>query len=308
MSLNGTTIAALAALLHASNSLAGDDPFADEVVSYEPGSNPAPGYSDPLTALGSPERFTGEGLFPGVVSFFNPPFLTCEIVSIGTGGHLVVRFDTAVLDDPMNPFGIDLLVFGNAGFIDGSFPAGVVGGVFGADGGSVELSADCENWVAVPEVTADGLLPTLGYLDSGPYDTVPGEVPSDFTLPPDPALSLGDLMGLSHEELLVIYGGSGGGTGVDLGAVNLPSVTCVRIVNGGATHIEIDALSDVAPVRRGDPADIDGDGTVGVTDLLALLAAWGPCPPPPGPCAADLDGDGTVGVTDLLALLAAWDL
>ena len=26
------------------------------------------------------------------------------------------------------------------------------------------------------------------------------------------------------------------------------------------------------------PADLDGDGTVGITDFLALLAAWGPCP------------------------------
>jgi hypothetical protein len=58
----------------------------------------------------------------------------------------------------------------------------------------------------------------------------------------------------------------------------------------------------IAPV----PGDLDGDGTVGITDLLALLAGWGPCPAPPAPCLADLDGDGTVGITDLLALLADW--
>jgi hypothetical protein len=28
----------------------------------------------------------------------------------------------------------------------------------------------------------------------------------------------------------------------------------------------------------GHQADFDGDGIVGITDLLALLAAWGPCP------------------------------
>ncbi|MBT8484379.1 MAG: hypothetical protein KJO43_02300, partial [Phycisphaerae bacterium] len=50
------------------------------------------------------------------------------------------------------------------------------------------------------------------------------------------------------------------------------------------------------------PADITGDGTVGFTDLLALLAAWGPC----AGCPADLDGDGIVGFTDLLELLASW--
>ena len=50
-------------------------------------------------------------------------------------------------------------------------------------------------------------------------------------------------------------------------------------------------------------SDFDGDGLVTVADLLVLLAAWGPCPPP---CPPDLDGDGLVTVADLLALLAAW--
>ena len=52
--------------------------------------------------------------------------------------------------------------------------------------------------------------------------------------------------------------------------------------------------------------DLDGNGTIGVTDLLLLLASWGGCPPPPQSCPADLDGDGGVGVTDLLILLASW--
>lgn len=54
------------------------------------------------------------------------------------------------------------------------------------------------------------------------------------------------------------------------------------------------------------PGDLDGDGLISVIDLLALLAAWGPCAAPPDPCSADLTGDGSVGVTDLLALLANW--
>ncbi len=53
------------------------------------------------------------------------------------------------------------------------------------------------------------------------------------------------------------------------------------------------------------PEDLDQDGLVGVTDLLALLAAWGPCPAE-GSCPADLDGTGAVGIADLLALLGAW--
>ncbi|MCH8150837.1 MAG: hypothetical protein IH830_00505 [Planctomycetes bacterium] len=54
------------------------------------------------------------------------------------------------------------------------------------------------------------------------------------------------------------------------------------------------------------PGDLDGDGVVGILDLLALLAAWGPCPDPPQECPADLDNDTTVGILDLLTLLANW--
>ena len=50
------------------------------------------------------------------------------------------------------------------------------------------------------------------------------------------------------------------------------------------------------------PADLDGDGSVGITDLLALLGAWGTDPGGP----PDFDGDNTVGILDLLTLLANW--
>ncbi len=55
------------------------------------------------------------------------------------------------------------------------------------------------------------------------------------------------------------------------------------------------------------PGDLNGDCTVNVPDLLALLAAWGPCSVPcPPTCVADVNGDCLVGVPDLLALLANW--
>ncbi len=55
------------------------------------------------------------------------------------------------------------------------------------------------------------------------------------------------------------------------------------------------------------PGDLDGDGIVGVADLLLLLGAWGPCPGPcPPACLADTNGDCAVNVADLLTLLADW--
>ncbi|MEE8156397.1 MAG: hypothetical protein V3T53_15690 [Phycisphaerales bacterium] len=50
------------------------------------------------------------------------------------------------------------------------------------------------------------------------------------------------------------------------------------------------------------PWDIDGSGSVGASDLLGLLASWGPC----RGCSADFDDSGNVGASDLLALLANW--
>ena len=54
------------------------------------------------------------------------------------------------------------------------------------------------------------------------------------------------------------------------------------------------------------PGDTDGNELVNIVDLLALLAAWGACPPPPACCPADFDHNGQVAINDLLALLAAW--
>ncbi len=56
------------------------------------------------------------------------------------------------------------------------------------------------------------------------------------------------------------------------------------------------------PVLTG---DVTGDGEVNVQDLLALLAAWGPCEAG-RPCHADFDGDGFVSFNDLIQLLSAW--
>ena len=51
--------------------------------------------------------------------------------------------------------------------------------------------------------------------------------------------------------------------------------------------------------------DLDGDGSVGVKDLLILLGDWGPCADCDD-CLADLDDDCTVGEKDLLILLGNW--
>ncbi len=51
------------------------------------------------------------------------------------------------------------------------------------------------------------------------------------------------------------------------------------------------------------PEDLDGDGVVGVSDILVALSDWGFC----SCCSSDLNADGEVNVSDLLAIIAAWD-
>jgi len=277
-----------------------DSPFASSVVSYVAGSGAVAGFNNASVALGPPERFTGEGLIPQAVTPFQPAFRPNEVVSLGVGGRLVLAFDRDVVDDPRNPHGIDLIVYGNAFFTDGSFGFGSVAGL-ASEGGTIRVSADGVNWVLAKGLAADGLFPTLGYLDVGPFSTTPGLVESDFLKPMDPAITLGDCVGLSYEELLALYDGSGGGTGIDLATLGLDRIRYVRIDGPTAfgSSPEIDAVADVAPVAI--PGDLDFDGDVGSSDLGILLTRWGT-----SDTLADIDGNGLVGSEDLGVLLTNW--
>ena len=49
------------------------------------------------------------------------------------------------------------------------------------------------------------------------------------------------------------------------------------------------------------PADTNGDSSVDVLDLVALITAWGT-----DDADADINNDGTVDVNDLVDLVVAW--
>lgn len=49
--------------------------------------------------------------------------------------------------------------------------------------------------------------------------------------------------------------------------------------------------------------DIDGDSTVGVSDLLIVIDEWGRCQPD---CSGDVTANGSVGILDLLQVLKHW--
>ena len=206
-------------------------PWATEVISYSPGATAAPDFDNPQTALGVPTRFTGENVFGGqfasVVSPFSPPFGTDEIVSIGEGGHLTVRFDSPIRNDPSNPFGVDLIVFSNAGFV-GTGTVGDPPAMFGVGSAQIEVSRDGVDFFSLGDIDTS-LFPTMGYRDGGPFDSRRGTVRTEFQTPVDPSLTLDDFAGLNLGQIRGLYGASGGGIPVDVAAAMLDEIYFVRL-------------------------------------------------------------------------------
>jgi len=226
--------------------------YASGVVNYTAGTGAAVGYDNPSVALGEPSRVT-PGEFGGPVDPFSPPYLSSQLVSVGTGGSLTVRFALPISNDPAHAHGLDFLVFGNSGFIvtnafDENFnyigtPA-TDGSLFGAGGTTrVSVSADGNTFFTLNPALApavDALFPTDG---SG-----------NFGKPVDPSLNNGSFAGLTLEGIRNVYAGSGGGAGYDLGwaqdgngnPVTLTDISYVKVeVLGG--KVELDAFSAVVP-------------------------------------------------------------
>lgn len=241
---------ALAALLSGAACTASAGTFASTVVSYSPGAAPGPN-TDAAAALGSPTRFTGTQFgFPGAVTPFNPSFDPGETVGIGFGGQLTVRFDQPVQNDPLNPYGVDLLIFGNSFFFDpvNFSPTALA---LSAEAATVEVSQDGLAWFTVTGGQADGLFPTLGYSDqTDPFGGPAGLIETDFAVPVNPALAW---QGLSAAQIFAAYNGpfghSGGGAGIDLDPLGLAWVQYVRVSGTVAgSSPDIDAFSDVRAI------------------------------------------------------------
>ena len=132
---------------------------------------------------------------------------------------------------------------------------------------------------AIPDITGDGV-----------EDVVVG------TLFTDNALYVldGTQGAVLHTELMP--------SPVDAVAV-IPDVTgdgsweVLTGLRNGLMHCDSGGLDAAAQ----NPADIDGDGVVGVNDILLVIGAWGQ-----QGGVEDIDGDGLVGVSDLLMVLDSW--
>lgn len=230
--------------------------FADSVVAYNAGSGVASGYNDPTRTLGSPTVFIGyQNADP-----FNPPYRPSDIGGLGTGGSITLQFNAPIVNNAANPFGLDFIIFGHAGFLE-DFNTGTTDGSLFTGGTSdvrVSVSADGLNFFTLnPALTpkVDGLFPTDA--SGNPF------------LPVDPALTGADFAGKNLAGIRTLYAGSGGGAGFDLSwaidGSNLPvSLTSVDF-------IRLDVLSGVAYV---DAVSVVPEPSAGALLLAGAVLVW----------------------------------
>ncbi|NLX13695.1 MAG: hypothetical protein GXY44_08605, partial [Phycisphaerales bacterium] len=304
--------------------------FATAVIDYD---NSKSGmWNNPNAVLGRPTVDTTGDFYMwedivAVLPVFGP-WMPDEIYRIGQGTSLTVMFDRPVLNDPLNPCGVDFIIFGNTiqsvgdgQYWDNSDPNNMTIQTtnLSAERGLVSVSQDGITWYTFNNGPyADDWAPTLGRIydpehpDPSLINNYWWGLPTVATYPLNPALGPSDFLGKTVAEMAKEYGYSAGGTGFDLANLNppLPWIKYVRVMYWAAEGMtpEIDAFSIVAPVRI---PDFNCDSHVDMEDLVIFnRCRTGPGITPPGkfcnpqvedcsPCLrADLDGDGDVDQDD----------
>jgi hypothetical protein len=315
------------AMVYGSASPPAPYPYAFQVIDYVEGTG-AGSYNKPGSALGRPTVDVTDPWYslpsqPVPVVPVLQPWTPDELVSIGQGGSLTLAFDHRVENDALNPYGLDLIIFGNAHQVigggnywyNGNPNDTIVSGSVASEPGIVSVSQDGQTWYTFANGPyADSFAPTLGRVyDPNNPDKSMGDwnlwwgVPTDPTVPLDPNLTAAGFAGSSLAEMVRAYGQSAGGTAFDIGVFGLPWIQYVRIESPSGSGVvpEVDALADVTglPPHLG---DANKDNVVGIDDLRVLLANWNAAS---GKTWADGDftGDGAVRFADLSILAANWN-
>ena len=308
---------AILSLIRVTCASAGADPWADEVVDASAALDGSGLYTDPESVLGEPTRTYYDNAPPGgqflvslVAGAFNldAPGGNKVITTIESGQFIKVRFNEPVTDDPRNPFGVDLIVFGNSFFISGGSPTPdtdmaahfLLAAMF-AEPVTVAVSAsgvgspvsDPEEWYEYDAGPfADGLFPTNAY--EWNRQTSDWGDPLDYTLPADPSLTVARFGGLSAASAIDLYECSGGGTGYNLAPSGLAAIEYVYLTSGGG---EVDALADVFASL----GDFDRDGDVDLRDWSQFQNCFDPQHRATFPCvcrSADFDGGHEADLAD----------
>jgi hypothetical protein len=254
--------------------------FAVEVVSTN-GMDPRPQYNQPYAVLGRPTLEFIDALEDGTIhrtKIVDSPYWTDPNGSnvtfvVSTGGQITVKLGRKVYDDPNNPYGVDLIVFGNSyfmgtGYVNDQTDLDSYDLSTGIDGHSttVSVSQDGTNWYAYDTVTT--LFPQNAYLwDETNHSWTDEEMYP--TKPLDPSVYSMDFSSQPSANELAPFINSAGGSGYNLSESGFPWIQYVRIQPGAGTYTVIDAIAAVNPVTVGDALDITPDDlTSGITNLV----------------------------------------
>jgi len=223
-----------------------------EVVSFDPGTTAAAGFNQLAAVLGPPAKTNGANPFEGVVSPFNPPYKTGDILSIGETGHLTLRLSNYVVPQSGGP---EIGVFTNVGLLDSDYPNGKAGDVlgpddntFGIDSALVDVSEDGTTWASLGSVLFD--IPSNAFTDlADPFSLASGSAPADVQKPF--VGSLTDFAGKTYAgtspNTLDLLDGSAGGTWLDVSSSGLAQVGFIRFTVpenlAARASLELDAVS-----------------------------------------------------------------
>lgn len=240
-----------------------------EVISYD---NLGSGlYGDPNAVLGEPATVIKSDWSPGGsfrVKLVEPAFDTDMddnpvLTTILTGGHITVKFDGKVHNNPDNPYGIDFIIYSNAFFLGSGFVDDTTnmndlnitgGGSNFTEKGKVSVSQDGETWYTFDDgpYNKGNLFPTQAFQ----WDAVNAQWTDqkmDFTKAVNPALTVDDFIGKSAAEAIALYNGAGGGTGFNLNDVGLDWIQYVK-VEPALLKTDVDAFAAVSFLEE-DPDD-----------------------------------------------------
>jgi hypothetical protein len=257
--------------------------FAVQIVGTNGVATTAP-YNNPAAILGRPTLTFVDYYDGGITNrtsiiddpYWKSPSGQDVITEISAGGEVTLAMGRKVYHDPNNPYGIDLIVFGNSFFsvsgITGDVSdatdldtAQLGSGLFG-HATTVSVSPDGTNWYAFSNTPA--LFPDGAYRWDYPNHSWTEEL-LNANKPVDPAVYLTDFAGQTVATGLEQFAGSAGGTGYSLAASGFPWIQFVRAQPGPNTYTVIDAIAAVNPVVEGDalalsPADL----AAGTTNLV----------------------------------------
>jgi hypothetical protein len=257
--------------------------FAVQIISTNNIDTASP-YNDPTAILNRPTlQFFDpyDGDVTDRVSIIDPPYnLTPAgskvITEIKSGGQITVEMGRKIYDDPNNPYGTDLIVYGNS-FFSAFGTSGTVSdetdlntatlssGIYG-HATIVSVSQDGINWYTYG--TTSVLFPDNAFRWDDPNASWTYEQMNP-TKPLNPFIYTNNFAGQTVASGLDQFIGAAGGTGYDLKASGFPWIQYVRVQPGPGTYTVIDAIAAVDPVVVGDALSITPDNLAsGITNLV----------------------------------------